>query len=188
MRASHLGHEGHVGESNSLAGVVGVEVVRSEKFLDGYLWFFRFELSANANTAAAVVACITGNRTLAFSDRGYSSLVPASIRAMRDAEVFLVKACRSHSSSSWAEVSREELAAYLALCIRFHDPESEEPFHIFDFPGRAHLGRINRTAWASFRNVMSIRLGRPTYLQERLQPYGLGALGAWLAGVWRYFA
>lgn len=128
-------------ESNPLAGVVGVEVVRSEKFLKGYRWFFRFASSADANTVAAVVSSITGNRSLVFSDPHYSSLVPASIMAVRDAEAFLAQAFRSHSSSSWAVVSREELIAYLALCMRFHGPESEGSFHIFDFHGRAHLAR-----------------------------------------------
>lgn len=177
-------------ESNPLAGVPGVSVVQSGKFFSRYIWYFRFESSANANTAAAVVDRITGNRALVFSDRHYVSYAPASIHTICDAEAFLAYASRSHSTSAWAVVNREELVAYLTLCLRFNGSESEQPFHIsdsFDGVHRTAGIRINRSEWASFRNHMAVRLGRPTHLQKRLQPYGLGALGARLAALWRDF-
>lgn len=175
-------------ESDPLADVVGVRLVRSKKIDHHCFWFFRFESSADAGTAAAVVDSLAGNRVLQFSDPNYRS-VPgaAAISAMRESETFLASASFHHSLGAWAVVSRDELVAYLTLCLRWQGPESKEPFHIRYLHGRMHLGRINRTPWASFRNTMALRLGRPTYLQERLQPYGLGLVRAQMAAFRRFW-
>ena len=172
--------------SDPLSGIPGIAPLGSRPFLEvSQVFSFRFDSSADTNTAAAVVDEIVARRTLAFADPLYPIYEGAGILAVRDGDAFLAQSGGSVWSSAWAPVSREELAAYLMLC-------SGKPFTISQPIDLAYLtepynprGRINRSPWADFRNVMASRLGRPTYRQQQRHPFAPAALVARARSVWR---
>ena len=171
--------------STPLSGIPGIAVVGSRLFRLRQVFSFRFDSSADTNTAAAVVDEIVGSRMLHFVDPLYPIYEGAGILAVRDGDAFLARSGGSVWSGAWAPVSREELAAYLMLC-------SGKPFTISQPIDTTYLmepynprGRINRSPWADFRSVMASRLGRPTYRQQQRHPFALAVLVARARSFWR---
>ena len=187
---------GHVSESAPLLGIPGIAVVGSERFPKSDRFSFRFDFAADTNTAAAVIDEIFGSRSLTFVDRLYrdGNGEGAGIVAVRDGDAFLAMSGGSVWVSAWASISREELIAYLTLCMKYHGMESGKPFTISQPIDATYLmapynpsGRINRARWASFRNEMAFRLGRPIYLQTLFRPFTPAALVARVVKLWREF-
>ena len=183
-------------EAFPLSGVPGVTLIDSRVLsrIPVRAFRFRFDWTADARTAAAVVDQIVGTRCLAFRDSRYPTPDPlgADIIAVRDGIAFLAKCGGNGWSSAWSPVSADELVAYLTLCIPFHVPGSGKTCSIHEPIDDALLmepynpsGRIIRAPWSSFRNAMASRLGRPTYVQTMLRRFTPAALVARVLKLWR---
>lgn len=178
--------------STPLSGIPGIAVVGSRLFRLRQVFSFRFDSSADTNTAAAVVDEIVGSRMLVFVDPLYPIYEGAAILAVRDGDAFLAQSGGSVWEGAWAAVSREELVAYLTLCMEFHRIESGRPFTISQPIDTTRLmdlynprGRINRSPWARFRSAMASRLGRLTYRQQQRHPFAPVVLIARARSFWR---